>query len=653
MPKTISFDGAIHQFPDDFTDADIQKALNSLHPQQLQGGGGSPPPPAKVPLPNELMATPKPGPLSRPPTNREAYGPPATGARAWLRGGGGGYVTPGGPEDPAKTGKFDIPMVSGAASGPSDVAYGLAQAGADLTEAEKKQGMTRTRAMAGGGSRAIEGGMRTASVLLPQALATAPAKTLTGLAAGSAAGTATTLGAKALGASPEVANYMGDVAGIGVGGLAAKSEIGSKIAQKTGLSRLGRAITGSPIPHEEAVATALQAFPQTRKNYSLRSSLDRALPEIHASEVESGKTIADAPDGRAVDVALEMVKAAKTRVMGQYRDLTGGQQIPVNFRNVARQLAKAGNNDAATAVVDLMQNEFKTNVSTLDQLEAARAKYNGKLNAYYAKNPAARSVETRANPDLAEDVRMINAIRDAINTTLDSDAGGAAPKEYMQRMKALMDTESQLEQRKPIAERQSQESLPERLSMIHAAGQVARGAIRAFHGDPQGAADIGSAIAGRTVAKSQKEAFSTDGLLRRVFRNYDQMPAPVAAPLTPPPAQSFGPAGPPNVPQGGPPADITAIEESLQRQRPGLRGLRRIGSGGQPLPEYSRGGVIRTPKILVEPRTMRPVATMAENGPEAIVPMKSPIPRSLRRPPELDTPKAERHILNSLKWRMQ
>lgn len=50
MPKQVEFDGQVHEFPDDFTDADISKALASAHPQA----------PARNPnIPDALPDTPK------------------------------------------------------------------------------------------------------------------------------------------------------------------------------------------------------------------------------------------------------------------------------------------------------------------------------------------------------------------------------------------------------------------------------------------------------------------------------------------------------------------------------------------------------------------------------------------------------------------
>lgn len=215
------------KFPGDYDDfADASPSIPGM-----EKFGGAAPPPARVPI-----ARPPMGVLPLPETDRLTAHPTQPNrtmvekARTWLR--GSAPPVPG-------TKTFDIPELSGMAEGPQEVAYGMGQAGGDITPKEKEQGMTRGRAVAGGTSRALHGAMATGSVLLPGAAASAPLRTGAGLVVGSLAKKGTHDALRSAGVDEEYADLGSDLVGIGAGGAAARYAPNAARGVATVADRLG------------------------------------------------------------------------------------------------------------------------------------------------------------------------------------------------------------------------------------------------------------------------------------------------------------------------------------------------------------------------------------------------------------------------------
>lgn len=211
MPKQIRFEGQLHSFPDDFTDADIQQALGSLSaqpspkpsaaPSDLSGPREGPP---KPPLPQGLG-----GP-------RPALDPNASWLSNYARGVDINELTPGG-----VVGKVaEMPR-----HGLGQIAAGAEQiAGADLPPARGEKPVSPGRARAGGTSKIIRGtGEAVAPVALPAAAIAAPIPTAIALGTGALAGYGAEKAASAAGLAPEYSALLGDVANIVAGGLGPKA----------------------------------------------------------------------------------------------------------------------------------------------------------------------------------------------------------------------------------------------------------------------------------------------------------------------------------------------------------------------------------------------------------------------------------------------
>lgn len=209
---------------DDFRD--IQQAIPGM--EKL---GGAAPPPARVPIaqpPLGVSPLPETDKLTAHPT--QPANTTLSRVRNWMR--GDAPPVPG-------TKTLDIPLVSDIARGPREIAGGLGQIGGDITPKEQEAGMTRGRAIAGGTSRALVGGMQTASALLPEAALAAPVRTAAGIVAGGLAKKGVTGGLKAMDVPEEYAELGGDLAGLGTGAAAAKYAPNVVAGAATVADRLG------------------------------------------------------------------------------------------------------------------------------------------------------------------------------------------------------------------------------------------------------------------------------------------------------------------------------------------------------------------------------------------------------------------------------
>ena len=307
----------------------------------------------------------------------------------------------------------------------------------------------------------------------------------------------------------------------------------------------------------------VKAVRPAAKDLGFEKGLSDSIPEVKAAEKLTGKTVTDAPAGEAVDVMLENTKAAKKALWAQYEKAVGS--------GIVADLKKASLE---------MRKKYGGYSVRLDRMEEDLHVLNAKLQAYYDRYPSQRNATTQAHPHIARLVKEAAETRDIINKTLDSENEGAGPRDLKKRYGALSNLERNLERRRNVAARQSDESLPERMSGIGAAYKGVKGIGKIFAGKVVGGiTDIGEAAAGRITAKTMKEAHSTDGLLRKAMKDYSVPPREVNV-GTPSGEYPHGPAGPPSVKEGGPaasagtrvPSAVTVRElntqlDVLKRQR--------------------------------------------------------------------------------------
>ena len=307
----------------------------------------------------------------------------------------------------------------------------------------------------------------------------------------------------------------------------------------------------------------VKAVRPAAKDLGFEKSLPDAIPEVKAAEKVTGKSVAEAPPGEAVDVMLENVKTAKKALWAQYEKVVGS--------GIVADLKKASLE---------MRKKYGGYSVRLDQMEEDLHVLNAKLQAYYDRYPSQRNATTQAHPHIARLVKEAAETRSIINKTLDAEGEGAGPRDLKKRYGALSKLEQNLERRRNVAARASDESLTERMSGLGAAYKGVKGVGKIVTGNVVGGiTDIGEAAAGRITAKTMKEAHSTDGLLRKAMKDYSVPPREVNV-GTPSGEYPHGPAGPPSVKEGGPaasagtrvPSAVTVRElntqlDVLKRQR--------------------------------------------------------------------------------------
>ena len=306
-----------------------------------------------------------------------------------------------------------------------------------------------------------------------------------------------------------------------------------------------------------------KAVRPAQKDLDFEKNARSARTDTKAAEQVTGKSVAEAPEGQALDVTLENVVAAQKRLWAEYEKVTGS--------GIVADLKKASPE---------MRAKYKGYSVRLDTLEENLQVLNAKLDAYYDRFPSQRSSAVKAHPHVGRLVAEANETRDIIAKTIDAEGEGAGPRDLKKRYGALSSLRKNLERRKNVAARQSDESLTERMSGVGAAYKGVKGVGKIVTGNVMGGiTDIGEAAAGRMTAKAMKEAHSTDGLLRKAFRGD---PVPWREPHVGQPSGVYphGPEGPPSVNASGPAAGAgtkvaaaTSVRElntqldTLKRQR--------------------------------------------------------------------------------------
>jgi hypothetical protein len=300
---------------------------------------------------------------------------------------------------------------------------------------------------------------------------------------------------------------------------------------------------------------ALQGLKPRNVRVNFEAALDRALPEVKASEAAIGKPI------DSLDDFLTAVKDAKRRVWSQYEQLAGPARAigsTIDGTPIADEIVQSIpkklrlENPEAAARLEGLANAYRRRFS-LQDAEELLTDANAELDTFYAQFPGGQRSTLRKNPAIAHTVATAEKLRDLIYGVLDGPGEGAAARELKRRYGALLEVEDAGMRRSMVAKRQQPESLSEQIGTVRAAADLARGVWRLGHGDLTGAADIAAARAGRATAKYLKEQQTTDALIRRAMASFEGAPEAVTMPA-PREIRGLLPRGPLITP---PPADVS------------------------------------------------------------------------------------------------
>lgn len=391
-----------------------------------------------------------------------------------------------------------------------------------------------------------------------------------------------------------------------VGGQALRATQRAAAGAKEG--GLGGAVAGAlrTVAPVEARVMIKQAIKPRATNTRWDANIDRALPEVKASEAVLGKPI------ESVDELLEATTIAKKRVRAQYDEMAGprremGSTVDLSPVAVAmeRSIPKKLQLERPDVALRLRESaDVYRQRFSLEDAEQLLKETNADLESFYNKYPPSQRRALAADPEAARLNAQAKALRDVIYDTLDAEGGGTAARELQRRYGALLDLELETYRRANVAARQQPESLSEQLSAARAASDMARGAWRLLHGDVTGAADIASGVAMRDTAKFLKEQQTANNLIKRALAGYRRRPEPVPMPSHRP-VRGLLPRGPIVTP---PPADASFVRgvpaEYARREIRGL--LPPAVTRLPPVPSHS-GGWHVTPKSIVQrdPRTGR------------------------------------------------
>lgn len=475
-------------------------------------------------------------------------------------------------QNPIATGVVDA--AEGAASGLASTVFqggdmirrGLGMERA-IDKPEVQQAMSAPDSLMGKAGRLIEQG---AEYAVPGGIAARATKGAGLLArmAGQGAASGTTALVQS-GGSPAAA---GMAVALGSGGTAVGPAF-SAIAQKIG-----------KVNPTEAMVKAIKP---TATNGRFLSDLDRAMPEIKATEQELGKPIQSVRD------LLEATRAAKDRVWSQYEQIAGPQaQRGVDGTPIAdailRSIPAKVRLESPQKVAEMVSLADKYRQTfTVQQLETLLQETNAELQGFHAKYPAMQRAALKSNPETAHTVAQADTIRDVIYKALDSAGEGAAPAELKRRYGALLNLENESLRRVNVAERQAPESLAQQLTKSEMAGKFAKAGLKAARLDIPGAMlDAGEAVAGARYANYLRQLNSTDSLVERAFAQYSKTPQPV--PYVPFVPRALLESGSIRMPGAPDPSGVWAVPAQFAEREP-------ITNPSRLLPAPSRPPIVTPP----------------------------------------------------------
>ena len=346
-------------------------------------------------------------------------------------------------------------------------------------------------------------------------------------------------------------------------------------------------------------------------------SLERAVPEIKASEEALGKSI------ESIDDLLNATDLAKKRIRAHYDAIAGpkrGIGTTVDLSSVADDMVKRIpsklrlEHPGQVEAIEQMAAKYRR-AFTLEEAEQLLKETNGELEAFYNKFPLGQRRALVADPEAMRLDAQAKGLRDAIYRTLDGPNQPAGARALNKVYGDLLEIEDTAVRRSNVAKRQQPESLNEQFSKARAAGDVARGAWRIAHGDLTGAADIAAAKATRDTAKYLKDQQTTDALIKRAFAGVTKKPGVYATPAPPRPVRGLLEEG--AVPLGSGPDPSYVRGVPAQYATPDRRALppaREVRTGAA-VPDDSYVRSIPGEYVVPERRTLPPARTVHKAGP--------------------------------------
>lgn len=244
-----------------------------------------------------------------------------------------------------------------------------------------------------------------------------------------------------------------------------------------------------------------------------------AAPRVKAVATERGLPLEN------IDDVLTATKAAKKVVRARFDDIAGpSRKMGVDLSPVADNMIASLPETLAIdkpAVYQRMverAGRYRRTV-TLEKAEKFLTETNARLEGRFAKFPMSSRKQLLADPRIAAIDAQAVALRDTIYGALDHPSLPQSARQVNREYGQLMEFEDTLIRRRNVAGRQQPDSLVEQMGKVAGAGLAARGAVRAYHGDIGGLADLAGARAGVAASKFVKEQNTTDALLRRAFKN--------------------------------------------------------------------------------------------------------------------------------------
>jgi hypothetical protein len=649
------------------TQGDIFDQIHASAPAAVPGMellGGTPPPAPKPPLPTAMGSI---GVKPLDPTPAAPRRNPRTGL-------------------PMRAGSGPLAITDAPTEGINQIAEGTAQ----VADANAK-GTTPGRQIAGGASKIIRGGLKTASPMMPALAAeTAPTNLATGIVGGTLAGEGTEGTLNALGVAPEYSALAGDVAGLGVGLKGAK--LGSK---ESGYSGPGAGLVSKISERMESDPNKqlIQAIRPRNTNVNFEAKLAEAKPLIEAAQSTAGTPAPPTPSNtepamglqrptarpiQGIDDLIAAAKTAKSKIRAQF-DALKPEGVSVKgdaiadriLGSISRRMEQTDPGQAAA--VRNFAESYRGKTYSLDQLEQHLTEANAELDGFYRRSPHGQTVSATANLNTGSVKAEAEALRDALYQGVDQYGDGSVPRQLKHQYGSLIDVLTEAQSRRNVALRQAPIGLADQAANLAASGESMSAIYAALSGHPLVAAGVaGNAAARKAMAAWIKDNNSTDGLIRRAFSG-TATPEPWTRPraligtgdvITPPPPdtssvrsvpamtqppnprralpapsttilpmpggiQPTGPFTPANIGAGEPPYQIPPPIPPQAKPAPPLQQI--------PPPvdwrnarRMARGGIVRRPTL----------ATVGEAGPEAIVPLGAPPPVQTGQPavPARSTP---------------
>lgn len=437
----------------------------------------------------------------------------------------------------------------------------------------------------------------------PAMLSSGPniARTAAGAAAGFAGAKTGEFAAEAVGLGPGASQLTGDLAGIFSAGSGVRGV--DKFRARKGV---------------EPETMVVQALKPTVGMVNFKDNLRLSMPELKAAEQRLGRPIAGIADLLGTADNPGAIKIAKAQNREMYKRLTDsagdlavdGKSIASAIRSTITKKMKLENPRQAERV-ELLAKKYERPIP-IETAQELLLTTNAELNTYYLKNPNARGVAVRSNPETAILDAQAKSLRDAIYKTLDAPGEGAAARSLQKRYGALLELENAAYRQQNITARQQPDSLSEQLSRWASAGELLRGTSKLATGDVRGGlGDIVGAVAKREVATLVKERQKADALIARAFKKYSNMPEEIIFPVHPPPIVK------PESPTYNPSGTGMVVPEGQRHLIPGMYGTQPTQQTSPYGPvNLSGSGVGPLPKEVYVPKTKSNPGVGPVNVPE-------------------------------------